>query len=231
MHADRFGSSPDWSPSARVLVSGDHPLISTALGLVIAGGGFTILDPCINQPEALRRASGSADIVVMDLDLDAGRLTRMDKLEQLLIAVNGRPVLIVTRSDDPAAVVAALRNGAAGVLLKSRPADVLLRAIRAVLAGGAWVERTTVAGVFPPATVHDDALVRGKLTRRELQIVELVSQGLQNKKIAERLSITHTTVRHHLTSIFEKLSITNRMELMRYAFGETRSSSEVVHRA
>jgi len=139
-------------------------------------------------------------------------------------------VLIVTRSDDPAAVVAALRNGAAGVVLKSRPADVLLRAIRSVLAGGSWVERTTVAGVFPPATVHDDAPVRGELTRRELQIVELVSQGLQNKKIAERLSITHTTVRHHLTSIFEKLSITNRMELMRYAFGETRSSSEIVHR-
>jgi two-component system, NarL family, nitrate/nitrite response regulator NarL len=230
MHADWFGSSPDSSPSARVLVSGDHPLISTALGLVIAGGGFTILDPCSNQPEALRRAAGSADVIVMDLDLDAGRLTRMEKLEQLLIAVNGRPVLIVTRSDDPAAVVAALRNGAAGVVLKSRPADVLLRAIRAVLAGGAWVERTTVAGVFPPA-VHDDALVSGKLTRRELQIVELVSQGLQNKKIAERLSITHTTVRHHLTSIFEKLAITNRMELMRYAFGETRSSSEVVGRA
>ncbi len=196
--------------------------------MVIAGGGFTILDQCVNQPEALRRASGSADVIVMDLDLDAGRLTRMEKLEQLLLAVGGRPVLIVSRSDDPSAVVAALRNGAAGVVLKSRPADVLLRAIRAVLAGGAWVERTTVAGVFPSAAVHDHAPA-GKLTRREMQIVELVSQGLQNKKIAERLSITHTTVRHHLTSIFEKLSITNRMELMRYAFGETRSSSEIVH--
>jgi DNA-binding NarL/FixJ family response regulator len=228
MQGDRLGSSGDWSSSARVLVSGDHPLICTALGLVIAGGGFTILDPCVNQPEALRRASGSADVIVMDLDLDAGRLTRMEKLEQLLFAVNGRPVLIVTRSDDPSAVVAALRNGAAGVVLKSRPADVLLRAIRAVLAGGAWVERSTVAGVFP-AAAHDGAPAN-KLTAREMQIVDLVSQGMQNKKIAERLSITHTTVRHHLTSIFEKLSITNRMELMRYAFGETERSSDVVYR-
>lgn len=232
MQADRVGSSGERCPSARVLVSGDHPLINTALGLVIAGSGYTVIEPCVNQPEALRRAAGSADLIVMDLDLDATRLTRMEKLEQLLHAVSGRPVLIVTKSDHPACVVAALRNGAAGVVLKSRPADVLLRAIRAVLAGDAWVERSTVAGVFRPAQAHDDSRVLRKLTRRELQIVELVSQGLQNKKIAESLSINHTTVRHHLTSIFEKLSVTNRMELMRYALSGTQihSDSEIVHR-
>jgi DNA-binding NarL/FixJ family response regulator len=57
--------------------------------------------------------------------------------------------------------------------------------------------------------------------------MELVTQGLQNKTIAARLSITHTTVRHHLTSIFEKLSVTNRLELMRYAYDEQRSSDIV----
>lgn len=193
----------------------------TALGLLISRGGLTVAEECVNQPEALRRVANAADIVVMDLDLDPGRLAR---LEYLLAAANACPVLLVTHHDHPAAAAAAMRKGAAGVVLKSRPADVFLRAIRTVLAGGVWVERSAAATVFHPIRAHDDALVHRRLTRRESEIVELVSQGLQNKKIAERLSITDTTVRHHLTSIFEKLSVTNRLELMRFAYDGQHSS-------
>lgn len=224
MQALGVGGLAESVSTARVLISGDQPLIRTALGLLISGGGFVVADECFNQPEALRRRAAAADVVVMDLDLDVGRLTRMDKLERLLAAAYGRPVLIVTRSDHSATTVEALRKGATGVVLKSRPAEVFLRAIRVVLAGGVWMERSTVASVFQPPAAHDDA---GRLTRREQEIVELVSQGLQNKIIAERLSITHTTVRHHLTSIFEKLSVTNRLELMRYAYDDEHSSDVV----
>jgi len=201
-------------------MSGDYPLTRSALGLLLSNGGLTIAAECSNQPDALRRAlAGGIDLVVMDLDLDATRLTRMEKLVQLLGAANGCPVLLVTRSEDPHTIVTALRKGAAGVVRASNPPDILLRAARAVLAGGAWFERSTFTSVFRAVPVREDSVVE-RLTRREMQIVELVSQGLQNKKIAERLSITDTTVRHHLTSIFEKLSVTNRMELMRYAYGD-----------
>jgi len=61
--------------------------------------------------------------------------------------------------------------------------------------------------------------VPGKLTRREREIVDLVSLGLKNRKIGERLFISETTVRHHLTSIFTKLAVTSRLELMRYTYG------------
>ncbi|HYC90461.1 MAG TPA: response regulator transcription factor [Thermoanaerobaculia bacterium] len=206
-----------------MLISGDQPLIRTALGLLVSGGGLHVVDECFNQPEALRRRAAAADVVVMELDLDARRLTRMEKLEQLLAAANGCPVLIVTRSDHPKSLAEAMHKGAAGVVLESRPAELFLRAIRVVLAGGVWVERSTAASVFQ---VQDDA---GRLTRREQEIVELVTQGLQNKTIAERLSITHTTVRHHLTSIFEKLSVANRLELMRYAY-DGEHDSDVVRR-
>ena len=198
----------------RVLVSGDQPLIRTALGALISGGGLQVVDECFNQPEALRRRVGAADVVVMELELDARRLTRMEKLEQLLAAAHTCPVLLVTRSDHPKSIAEAMHKGAAGVVLESRPAELFLRAIRVVLGGGVWVERSTAASVFQR---RDDS---SRLTRREQEIVELVTQGLQNKTIAERLSITHTTVRHHLTSIFEKLSVTNRLELMRYAYDE-----------
>lgn len=199
-------------------------MIRTALSLLISRGGLNVVEECLNQPEALRRSANGVDVVVMDLDLDSGRLAQM---EALLAAVNDNPVLIITHHDHPAAAGAAMRKGAAGVVLKSCPADVFLRAIRVVLAGGVWVERSTAASVFHPARAHDDELVPRRLTRREAEIVDLVSQGLQNKKIAERLSITDTTVRHHLTSIFEKLSVTNRLELMRFAYGGQHSSPVV----
>jgi two-component system nitrate/nitrite response regulator NarL len=209
---------------ARVLISGDQPLIRTALGLLVSGGGLVVAEECFNQPEALRCRAGAADVVVMDLDLDAARLTRMEKLERLLAAAHPCPVLIVTRNEHPKTIVEAMHQGAAGVVLTSRPAEVFLRAIRVVLAGGTWLERSVADSIFHPPAARDDA---GRLTRREQEIVDLLTQGLQNKKIAERLSITHTTVRHHLTSIFEKLSVTNRLELMRYAYDEERPSDVV----
>ncbi|HET8772983.1 MAG TPA: response regulator transcription factor [Thermoanaerobaculia bacterium] len=221
MQAHGWGGIDESNPSARVLLSGDQPLMRNALGLLISCGGLTVAEECVNRPDALRHRASGADVVVMDLDLDPGRLTRM---ELLLDAAKVRPVLIVTHHDHPAAIAAAMRKGAAGVVLKSRSADTFLRAIRVVLAGGTWLERSTVASVFHPASAHDAALVPTRLTRREMEVVQLVTEGLQNKKIAERLSITDTTVRHHLTSIFEKLSVTNRMELMRYAYDDQRAS-------
>jgi len=213
------------SASSRVLVSGDQSLVRTALGCVVTNGGLTVADECLLQPEALRRLAPGADIVVMDLDLDTTRLTRMERLDLLLAAASPCPVLIVTSNEDPSALGVAMRQGAAGVVLKNRPADVFLRAIRAVLAGGAWMERSAVASMFPIEAPDR----REALTRREREIVQLVSEGLQNKVIAERLSITHTTVRHHLTSIFDKLSVTNRLELMRYAYDEGRRKPHTQH--
>jgi DNA-binding NarL/FixJ family response regulator len=227
MSASDPGSFGESVPAVRVLVSGDQPLIRTALGLLISGGGYLVAEECFNQPEALRCRSSAVDVVVMDLDLDAGRLTRIDKLERLLAAAHARPVLIVTRYDHPKTIAEAMHKGAAGVVLKSHPAEVFFRAIRVVLAGGTWVERSVVTSVFHPPAARDDEAAGSRLTRREQEIMELVTQGLQNKTIAERLSITHTTVRHHLTSIFEKLSVTNRLELMRYAYDEQRSSDVV----
>ena len=205
--------------SAHVLVSGDSPLMRSALVHLISGNGVAMVGECANHPDALRRAMNEAvDVVVMDLDLEAQRLSQTLRLEQLLAAAEGCPVLIVTEKDDRRAIVPALQKGLAGIVLKSRSADVLMRAIGTVLSGGSWLERSTMASMFHAADARD-AVIHEQLTRRETQIVELVSLGLQNKKIAERLSITETTVRHHLTSIFDKLSVTNRLELMRYTYG------------
>lgn len=205
---------------ARILLTGDQALIRAALRLLISADGMSIAGECSNDPDAIRAAMQGVDLVVMDLDLDTHGSTRPENLGPLLGAAKGCPVLIVTRGGDGRGITAALQHGALGVVLKSHPADVLMRAIRAVLAGEVWLERSMVTRFFRAerTPMRDPHIVPERLTRRESQVVELVSLGLPNKKIAERLSITENTVRHHLTSIFDKLAVTNRHELMRYTW-------------
>lgn len=199
---------------SRILMTGDQPLIRTAVArLIAAEPGLDVVGECASSAEAVSEAmSAKPDAVVMDVDLNARGLP------QLLGAAKPCPVLILTDSDERRGLADALSHGAMGVVLKSRTAEVLMRAIRSVLDGEAWLEKSTIAYMFQQASQHTDAAPPVKLTRREREIIELVSLGLKNKTIGERLFITETTVRHHLTSIFNKLAVTNRLELMRYTY-------------
>ncbi|HEY0142188.1 MAG TPA: response regulator transcription factor [Thermoanaerobaculia bacterium] len=198
-------------PAVRVLVTGEYFLIRTALARLIAGErGMELAAECANRIECVTEAMREApDAMVIDID----------HCESLALVRHVRPVpvLVLTAHEDSPALAVALGQGALGVVLKSRPAEVLMRAIRAVAAGEAWIEPSVLArmaGVVPrPASPE-----ASRLTRRECEIVELVGLGLKNKIIAQRLFITETTVRHHLTSIFSKLSVTSRLELMRYTY-------------
>lgn len=212
----------DSTPGARVVVTGDYPLIRSAIaGLIASEGSMVVLAECANDGDALAAAMQSTpDVVVMDVDLDSRNGGRPDVVTHLLSHVRPHPALIITRDDsDTPSLAAALSGGALGVVLKDRPVAVLLRAIRAVMGGEAWLEPATLARVFgAPSRGRNRADVAGSLTRREREIVELVCLGLKNKKIGERLFISETTVRHHLTSIFSKLAVTSRLELMRYSY-------------
>jgi two-component system, NarL family, response regulator DegU len=211
----------DTSGNARVVVTGDYPLIRSAVARLIASEGpMDVVGECANEGHALADAMGAApDVVVMDVDLDSRNGGRPDHVSELLSHIKPHPVLILTRAEtDPPSLAAALASGACGVVSKDRPVDVFLRAIRAVVGGEAWLEPATLASVFGPPARRRSAEVSAGLTRREREIVELVCLGLKNKKIGERLFISETTVRHHLTSIFSKLAVTSRLELMRYSY-------------
>ena len=206
--------------AARILVTGDQALIRAALRLLVSTHDMAAIDECSNEPDAIRAHAPAVDVLVMDFDLDTQESTRPEKLGPLLGAAQGLPVLILTRGGDSRGVSAALQHGALGVVLKSRSPEVLMRAIRAVLVGEVWIERSMITNFFRDETSVplDRSVMPERLTRREAQVVELVSLGLPNKQIAERLSIAENTVRHHLTSIFDKLAVTNRVQLMRYTW-------------
>jgi DNA-binding NarL/FixJ family response regulator len=111
-----------------------------------------------------------------------------------------------------------------GLVLKDKATEVLIKAIERVHAGEVWLDRSLTASVLSELSLAEtrksnpEADKVATLTGREREIVELVSQGLKNKQIAERLFISEATVRNHLTSILSKLDLSDRFELALYAY-------------
>jgi len=131
--------------------------------------------------------------------------------------------IILTAAIEKAQVAAAIQLGARGVVPKDAARDVWLERIRNVIAGEYWVGRE---GVTDPVPVLRDRMGRPcarsrgkpfKLTARELEVIERIVAGYTNKDMAQRFSISERTVKHHLTSIFRKLGVSSRLELVLFA--------------
>ena len=191
--------------SIRVALVGGLPLNHDATRALLDREGFEV------------PVNGSADIVLVDQDDDAP--TIRDIRAQYVEA----RVLVVTARMDNESSAQLVRDGAHGIVSKARTGDHLIAAIRKVHAGEMWVDRvvatTLMADLQRPGRRNDADRARiASLTARERDVVNLVGEGLANKAIAERLSISDNTVRHHLTSIFSKLGVTDRLSLVVYAF-------------
>lgn len=208
--------------TSRIVISGDFAVMRAAIRrLVESDSGVTVVRECENRPEALTEALlAKPHLILLDLDLSTRCTGVLERIGALLHAANNTPVLILTATDDCHAVQFALENGAIGFVLKDRSPDTLLRAIRAGLAGEMWVEQSTMAAVFRASAEpkRNGTFDPRSLTPREREVMAGVALGLQNKAIAHRLFISETTVRHHLTSIFDKLEVSNRLELMHHIF-------------
>ena len=207
----------------RVFLVDDHPvvreglkmLLGTSDDLKVVGGASTV------QEALSALALAPADVVVLDLDL-AGK----DGLE-LLPGLSARApdtrVLVLTGIRDRERHRAVLSAGAQGVVLKDKPSELLLKAIRRVHAGELWFDRATMEVALQRAVSLERARAPERekitaLTAREKQIVSLIGEGLKNGEIGARLGIGEKTVRNHLTIIFDKLDVSDRLELAVYAY-------------
>ena len=211
--------------SIRLLLVEDHGIVRAGLRMLIESQPeLSIVGEAANRVEALALACREQpDIILLDLDLDGEIM--LDNISALLAATNQARVVVLTGVRDPEVHRRAVRLGAVGLVLKEKAADVLLQAITQVHAGEAWLEPAMVANVLSdmtriPVAQQDDA-EKAKitsLTSREREVIGLLGEGLKNKHIAERLFISEATVRHHLTAIFAKLGVTDRLELVIYAY-------------
>jgi DNA-binding NarL/FixJ family response regulator len=157
---------------------------------------------------------------VMLLDMD--RSTREFVPELIARLSKKSRVIVLTSAADAEMVSSMFWSGARGLIRKDEPPAILLKAIRKVDAGEVWLDRFTMGRLLGELARGGDAAATdvaraGHLTLRERQLITVVGQGFGNSEIAERLHISEATVRNHLTSIFKKLELHSRFELVMYA--------------
>ena len=192
--------------------------------LIESRSGLKVVGEAGNRAEALTVAAREQpDIILLDLDLRG--VNALDFLPELFTAAEDARVIILTAVHDPEAYHRAMLLGAMGLVFKEKAAEVVIRAIERVHAGEVWFDRTLIGNVLTELSrasatkkLDPEAAKVSKLTEREREIAALIGEGLKNKQIANRLFISETTVRHHLTSVFDKLGVTDRLELIIYAY-------------
>ena len=210
------------SAPIRVLIVDDHAVVRAGLRMLIdQDPDMNVTSVAGNRSEALAAAaSDQPNIIILDIVLgDEDGLSLLPELRG--VAPHSR-VLVLTGLRSSDSQRQAMRAGARGIVLKEHAVEVLLKAIKKVHHGEVWLDRFTMGSVLQEMTEEKqpdpDQEKIASLTEREREVVTLVGEGLKNKQIAAKLFISETTVTHHLSSVFSKLAVSDRLELIIYAF-------------
>jgi DNA-binding NarL/FixJ family response regulator len=210
--AEATAAEPAARRQVRVAVVDDHPLFREGVQRILEGEGDVLL---VGQAGAIDDAlpmleSAAADVLLLDLRLGAAH--GLDLLSRL--PAGGPPrVVIVTAFPDDQVIADAMRAGARGVVLKDAAPDALLSAIRQVAAGGLSIPPELATRLVGALAQDGGAPGLSHLTSREREIAALVGRGLRNRDIAQRLGVAEKTVKGHLTNIFYRLGVADRLEL------------------
>jgi two-component system nitrate/nitrite response regulator NarL len=208
----------------RILIIDDQLVVREGLRMLIENHpGTKVVAMASSRSEALDIiARETIDLIILNLEL--GGQSALSFIPQLREASKNARILVLTGQSDSQIHQNAAQLGAMGVVLKENAADLLLKAIEKVYMGEAWLDRLTLGSlIFQISSQEKDSVdPRTKkiasLTEREREVIALIAEGLKNRQIAERLFISHVTVTHHLSSIYAKLGVSDRLELVIYAF-------------
>jgi DNA-binding NarL/FixJ family response regulator len=224
------GSEATVKPKIRIVVADDHPIFRDGLCKLLA---------LEEDFEVVAQASDGRQVIdvlqqyqpdVLLLDLKMPGLDGLGTLQRLQAAKNKTRVIVLTASDDKNEFVQAMKLGTSGIVLKQTATELLIKSIRKVHAGEIWLDSHTTAAVIRQFVANDEPPMpqqppsasvrereRSPLSQREREIVALVAQGFKNKEMAEKMFISEQTVKNHLHNIFDKLGVSDRLELALYA--------------
>ncbi|MFP6600179.1 MAG: response regulator transcription factor [Deltaproteobacteria bacterium] len=210
------------SETIRIAIVDDHTMLREGLRKILSMEDDleVVADTEDARKAALIVAQNKPDVLLLDIRMPGtGGLEVIGPVHE---ACPSTKVLMLTASDDRRDHVAALSQGARGIIMKDSAADTLVTAIRAVYGGEAWVDRE-ITGTLLEELAHrggggeQGEAEQQRLTARESEVVDLVISGCRNREISERLSISEKTVKAHLSNIFAKLGVRDRLELAIYA--------------
>jgi two-component system, NarL family, nitrate/nitrite response regulator NarL len=205
--------------SITILIADGQALFRAALRqLLKKEPGFNVVGETGSGKEALDLLQRLQPNVAL-LDLNMPQQSALEVLSRLAGAHTKSRILLLAGSIEQRQIIEALRLGARGVVLKSMSSQLLYKSIRMVMEGGYWIGRGVISDLVDSLRAADDPdRVPAKsstygLTHREFEILSTVVDGCTNKDIAEKFAISEQTVKHHLTKIFEKVGVSNRLEL------------------
>jgi len=199
----------------RVFIADDHTLLRSGLRLLIdAQADMEVVGEAGDLAQAKREvAAASPDVLTLDLSMPgAAGMASISLIRRLFPRVR---VLVVTMHDDPAYVRTALALGAVGYVVKSAADSELISAIRAVSQGRIFVDAEHA--VAPAAATLNSPAAIDSLSAREREVLALVAQGHTNQAAADQLGLSVKTVESHRARLMEKLGLTNRADLTRFA--------------
>ncbi len=201
----------------RILVADDHAIVRYGVRqLLESDDNLAIVGEASNGNECVKMlAKLKPDILLLDLRMpDKDGLAVLEEVNFDSLPTH---VIVLTAEDND--VIRAMRLGARGVVLKQSATELLIKSIHRVQAGEIWLDNRMTAEVVREFQSGDNGPPREKplLSNREKEIVQLIAQGYRNKEIGGKLFISQQTVKNHLHNIFDKLGVSDRLELALYA--------------
>jgi two-component system, NarL family, nitrate/nitrite response regulator NarL len=206
----------------RILIVDDHILFREGLaGLLRSQPDMDVIGECGSVQEAMDTArTVRPDVILMDFSLPDG--TGLEATRAILAEQPNLQIIFLTVHDNDERLIAAMRAGAKGYLLKNLSVNKLLASLRALERGEAAISRTMMARILeefaistPPASTSPSPLIG--LTSREIEVLKELADGITNQEIAARLYISENTVKNHIHNILEKLNLNNRREAIEFA--------------